>query len=184
MQYLAEHATNGYFLLAFAAVMLVGVWWIQRQIVYLAGAGVALVALLVFWLVIRNVPTTAKRIEADLNGLAQALVAKDQEKAFRYVAEEMMYKTKHRDKWYASLEKMIGDYKIDAIEVKQFELKSHDAKEASVHFHLEAHSKGKHIYAVECPWKMTLEGDVWQVQKVSLSKAVLKADKDLPVDSD
>ena len=168
MEWLAENAHNGYFLLAFAAAMLVGVWWIQRQIVYLAGAGVALGLLLVFWLVIRNVPTTAKRIEADLNCLAQALLAKDQDKAFRYVAEEMKYKAKHRDKWYAALGEMIDDSKIDAIAVKRFELKSRDGDEANVVFHLEARHKGKSLYSAECPWMMTRDGEVWQVSKVSL----------------
>ncbi len=183
MEWLAENAQNGYFLLAFASVVLVGVWWIQRQIVYLVGAGAALVLLLVFWLVIRNVPTTAKRIEADLNALAQALLAKDQDKAFRYVTEDMKYKAKHRDKWYAALEEMIDDSKIDAITVKSFELKSHDGDEASVVFHLEARHKGKTLFSAECPWKLTRDGEVWQVAKVSLrkssaAKGTKKADSD------
>ena len=182
MVLIAEHAANIYFLLAFAAVMLVGVWWIQKQILYLAGAAAMLVVLLVFWLVIRNVPTTAATIEGDLAALGKALVAKDKATAEKYVVHEFKYKAKNPDKWYTYLEELISDYRIDAIGVKDFEVKTREGDKASVLFHIDARSKGTPIFAAECPWKLRREDDVWKVEKVTLRKAVLKADKDVSVD--
>lgn len=180
MEWFAENATNGYAFLAFAAFMLAGIWWIQKQILYLVGAGVALVALLVFWLVIRNVPTTAGRIEADLQALAKALLAGDKPKAEEYVADDFKYRAKTRDKWYAFLEELIADHHVDALEISKFELKKHSRadNEASVAFHLDARSKGKSVYKADCPWKMSRADETWQVQKVTLRGTDRKGKKD------
>lgn len=180
MQWLADNATNGYFLFAFAAFMLAGVWWIQKQLIYVLGAGVALIGLLIFWLVIHNVPTTAGRIESDLNALAAALLAKDQAKAEQYVADDFKYRAKDRAKWFPYLEKMIADDAVDAIDVKNFRLKSRTGSSADVDFVLEVKHKGKTLLANDCPWKMIRAGDRWQVAKVSLRKigGTKKADED------
>jgi hypothetical protein len=170
MEWLADNATNGYFLLAFAAFMLAGVWWIQKQIAYLIGAGVALVLLLIFWLVMRNVPTSAGHIEADLRALAKAVLAKNKDEAEKYVVNDFHYSRKNAEKWFAAIAEMIDEHKIDKIEVKDFQLKKKDGREAMVEFELSASSKGKRLWAKDCPWKLHRDGDVWQVEKVKLSK--------------
>lgn len=170
MEWIADNATNGYFFFAFAAFMLAGVWWIQKQIVYLIGAGVALVGLLVFWLVIRNVPTSAGHIEADLKALAKEILAKNKEGAEKYVVSDFHYNRKNADKWFDAIAELIEEHHIDAIHVSDFRLKKKEGQEASVEFELSAHSKGKRLWAKECPWKLQRDGDVWQVEKVKLSK--------------
>lgn len=171
MEWLAENSQNAYALLAFAAFMLAGVWWIQKQIIYLLGAGVALVLLLVCWLVLRNVPTTVTRIETDLKALAAALLAKEKDKALGFVVDDLKYRGKGAEKWYSALEEIIDDHNVDALDIAKFEVKSRSGDEASVFFHLEAHSKKKKVYFADCPWKLTREGDVWKVHKVTLRGA-------------
>lgn len=182
MEWLAENANNGYFLLAFAAVMLAGVWWIQRQIIYLIGSIVMLGALAGFWLFIRDVPTTQTKIEADLVALGKALIGGDKEAAVPFAVEDFKYKSKNRDKWSVTLTEWIDNYAIDAILVKDLEVKSRTGDEASVLFRLDARSKGTPIFSAECPWKLRREDDIWKVEKVIVRKPTLKADKDVPAD--
>jgi len=170
MEWLAENAKDGYLLLGFVAFMLAGVYWIQKQIVYLVGAAATLAAMVIFWLVIRNVPTTATKIEGDLNALAQSLLAKEYDKATQYVADDFKYKAKGREKWRAAIEQMIADHEVDAIHVDHFQLKSHTKKEANVVFHLHAMQKGKAVYSAECLWKLS-RSETWQVTKVQMRKA-------------
>lgn len=183
MRWLAEHADQVYFLFALSAFVLAGVWWIQRQLLYLVGAGVMLLGLLGAWLVLRNVSTDAKELQANLHSLSEALIKKDRDKALSFVADEFKYKSKSAEKWYDLITEWIDDYKISDFRVNDFEIKSLDRSksEAKTHFQIEAIHKSKPIFSAGCTWEWELDGEAWKVRKVSTSKAVFKADKDVSV---
>lgn len=172
MQWLAENAETGYFLLGFAAFMLAGLWWVQKQVVYLVAAGAALAALLVFWLVIRTVPTAAVRIEGDLQALAKAVLDKKDDVAARYVVDGFKYNRKTTEKWLAYVHELIDENSIEDVAITDFKLKKRDGNEARVAFHIVARAKGKTVHTVVCPdWTLVREGDAWQVSKVHLSRS-------------
>lgn len=188
MEWLANNATNGYFLLGFAAFMLAGLWWVQKQAVYLLGAGAALVALGAFWFVIHNVPTTAMRLEAetaaaekairfDLEALAQAVLKKDHDAAQKYVISEFTYGTrKTPEKWLKYFDKLLGENEVDALEITDFKLKKREGDEAHVAFHLDARAGKKTLHTVvflDCKMVRAEPGAeraAWQLAKVRKAK--------------
>jgi hypothetical protein len=179
MEWLADHASHIYFLFGFLAVLAGMAGVMGRHKVWLVVA--LLLALLIpgAWFVLRGVSTETTRLEADIESLRKALVARDKEAALKHVAEDFKYQTKKktREKAYEiALEKM-KEYGIDDLRVERLEVKkvSEAEGEASVSFRLEARRGNESIYTVECPgWKFTREGDVWKLQHIALHGAKLK----------
>ena len=172
MEWLAEHAQPVYFLLGLGAVALAVMGTSARKWPYFAGAGAAALGLLAFWLVIHTVTTDATRIEANLQALAKALLAKDQDAALGFIADDFKYKTKSGQKWVAIVSAVLEEHKIDDLRLRSLEVKniSRADRQANVFFHLEALAGGTVHYSAECPWKMALDGDVWKVEHVQIRK--------------
>jgi hypothetical protein len=179
MEVLADHASQIYFLIGFAAVLAGMVGVMGRRKIWLAVA--VLLALLIpaAWLLLRGVSTESTRLEANIDALRKAIVARDRDAALKYVADDFRYKVKKKspENWFDEIEKKMKEYGVDDLRVERLEIKriSSADREASVSFHVDARRGAESIYSAECPgWKFTLEGDVWKLAHVAISKPKLK----------
>ena len=180
MEWLADHASHIYFLIGFVAVLagMAGVMG-KRKVLWLAVAVLLFALIPAAWLLLRGVSTETTRLEADIEALRKAIVARDQEAVLKHVADDFKYqsKKKTRAKWLDTVEEKMKEYGIDDLRVQRLEIKnvSKADREASVSFRLDARRGAESIYTAECPgWKFTLEGDVWKLQHVAIRGPKLK----------
>ena len=179
MELLADHAPQIYFLIGFAAVLAGMVGVMGKRKIWLAVAVVLALLVPAAWLVLRGVSTESNRLEANIDSLRKAIVARDRDAALELVADDFKYKFKKRTRaaWFDEIEEKMKEYGVDDLRVERLEIKkiSSADREASVSFRIDARRGTESIYTAECPgWKFTLVGDVWKLEHVTISKPKLK----------
>jgi hypothetical protein len=179
MEWLADHATHFYFLFGLAGALAAMAGVMGRRKIWLAVALLLFALIPAAWFVLRGVSTESKRLEADIESLRRAIVARDQEAALSYVSGDFKYQTKKktRAKWYEYVEEKLKDHGIDDLRVEHLEIKnvSRAEGEASVSFRIDARRGNESIYTAECPgWKFALEEGKWKLQHVAIRGAKLK----------
>jgi hypothetical protein len=177
MELIADHAQQIYFVIGLAALLAGMVGVMGRRKIWFVVALLLALLLPAAWLVLRGVSTESTRLEANIDALRKAIIAKDRDAAFKYVAGDFKYDKKSRAAWFDKLEEKMKEYGVDDLRVERLEIKkiSSADREASVSFHVDARRGNESIYTAECPgWKFTLVGDVWKLEHITISRAKLK----------
>jgi hypothetical protein len=165
MHWLIDNPGIVYFTLGIVAVGFLIAFRLRGRVLHLGGAASCLALMGLFWLLTLWIVTDRKQITANVRAMAEAVVAGDVDRLFKFVARDFRYKTMERDDLYRSVQMTIKQYKIKEIYVWEFEFEnvSRAQGRAKVNFNARVDGQGgTGLFLVKSDF--TLEGDLWKMK--------------------
>ena len=182
LAWLVDNAHIVYFLLGAVVFALLVLFWLKRRVrtLFFAVGIAALMAL--FWLLTLIVPTDRKQIEANLWAMARGVIDQKPDEVLRHLARDFEFQGLKRDDLAKAAAAAGRGFRVESVNLWEFDWKSVGETRAEVHFRCVAHgSGGGGTFLAIARATFVKEGDAWKLQRITFHQPIANTNEEIQV---
>jgi hypothetical protein len=176
---LVDNANLVYLVLGLVALGLAVKGWLDRRVKTLVLA-VGVVGLMVlFWCMTLIVPTDRKQIQANLWSMAQAVLDQKPDDLTKHLARDFRFKDLDREALGNAVARASRTYKVESINLWEFDVKSQTDDKAEIWFRCVAHGQTGGTFLAICKAHFVKEDDQWKLERAAFFQPVANTDQEI-----
>jgi hypothetical protein len=156
-------------------------WWLNRRVrtLLIAAAVIALIAL--FWLLSVLIPTDRKQIQSKLWAMARAVLDRKPDDLAKHWAKDFRFQGRGRDDLAKAVDAAAGQFKVDSINLWEFDVKSLEDDKAEIWFRCVANAKDGGTFMAICKANFVKEGEQWKLQRAAFFQPIANTNQEIPL---
>jgi hypothetical protein len=183
MSWLVDNANALYILGLIIAAALVVAWRFNQRVKFLGLAAIPLLLMGVIFLLTRVVISDSKRLEMNVNAMADAVIAGDVDALFSHISKDFTYKGMTREMLYEAARQSIQKNQVRDVNIRQFKAEiSPDRKTAKTRFRVAAWEVGEEQprpFITEADF--VREGDQWKLKTMRFFNPMVNQDQEIGI---
>jgi hypothetical protein len=170
-----DNANVVYILLGLIVLALGVSWWLNRRVRTLVIAAAVVAVMGLFWLLTNFIPTDRKQIQANLWAMRQAVLDRKADDLVKHWAKDFSYRGRSRD----DLARAASQFKVDNINLWEFDVKSLEDDKAEIWFRCVANAKDSGTFLAICKANFVKEGEQWKLQRAAFFQPIANTDQEI-----
>jgi len=156
-------------------------WWLNRRVrtLVVAAGVVGLIAL--FWLLTILVPTDRKQIQAGLWAMRQAVLDQKPDDLVKHWDKDFRDQGMNRADLAKAVTAASGKFKVESINLWEFDVKSLEDDKAEIWFRCVANAKDGGTFLAICKANFVKEGEQWKLERAAFFQPVANTDQEIPL---
>jgi len=179
LDWLVDNANVVYILLGLIVLALAVSWWLNRRVrtLVIAAAVIALMGL--FWLLTLVIPTDRKQLQANLWAMRQAVLDRKADDLIKHWAKDFRFQGRGREDLARAVAAAASQFKVDNINLWEFDVKSVEDDKAEIWFRCAANSTDGGKFFAICKANFVKEGEQWKLQRAAFFQPIANTDQEI-----
>ena len=179
LAWLVDNANFVYLILGLVILGLGVSAWLNPRVRTLAGIAAVAALIALVWLLTVLVPTDRSQIQANLWAMARAVQDKKANDLSKHLARDFRYQGSGREELARLVTQASERFKVNHINLWEFEVKSLADDKAKIGFRCVAHSADGGAFTAICVADFVKEGEAWKLQRIRFFNPVANTDQEI-----
>lgn len=179
LDWFVDNANVVYIVLGLIVLALAVSWWLNRRVRTLVIAAGIIALAAVFWLLTILIPTDRKQIQANLWAMRQAVLDRKADDLIKHWAKDFRFQGRSRDDLARAIAAAASQFKVDNINLWEFDVKSLEDDKAEIWFRCVANAKDGGTFLAICKANFVKEGELWKLQRAAFFQPIANTDQEI-----